>query len=143
MLTTRWQHPLCSQYIHSIPHLSIVCSPSFCSAPLHSAPHSLRSGKITLNGATAIPAASFDKATESRALASLVTTSTQNRLVRITMGSLHLLGAVLYNMRTANQGQGQGKDAAGSPLVAAKEWGLTVAMCVVAGIWISSGFYGQ
>ena len=100
-----------------------------------------------MNGATAISAASFDKATESRALASLVTTSTENRLVRITMGSLHLLGAVLYNMRTAKQRQGQGKDAAAAgstlPLVAATEWGLTVAMCVVAGIWISSGYYGQ
>merc|ERR1712023_454532 len=59
--------------------------------------------KITINGNRTTPASSFDAVTERLAAASLVTTSTENRVVRIAMGSLHLLGAVLYTMRTTRE----------------------------------------
>ena len=99
-------------------------------------------GKLTVNGDTVTAASSFSAATESRALASLVTTSTENRIVRMSMGSMHLLGAILYTLRTTKQGK-EGDASSSSLFGTATEWGLTVAMCLVAGVWLSSGWYGQ
>ena len=58
-------------------------------------------GKLTINGSGPAANSSFDTVLEQSAIASLVATSTLNRVVRISMGSCHLLGAVLYNVRTS------------------------------------------
>ena len=107
-------------------------------------------GKMTINGSGPAPNSSFDTVLEQSAIASLVTTSTLNRVVRISMGSCHLLGAVLYNVRTSRAAidNNATKEVSSSITAAAVwqstvEWVLTLAMCVVAGIWLSSGYYGQ
>jgi len=108
-------------------------------------------GKMTINGSgPASNVSSFDTALEQSAIASLVTTSTLNRVVRISMGSCHLLGAVLYNVRTSRVSLDRDaiKEASSSMTAATVwqgtvEWVLTLALCVVAGLWLSSGYYGQ
>jgi len=109
-------------------------------------------GKMTINGSGPAPnVSSFDTALEHSAIASLVTTSTLNRVVRISMGSCHLLGAVLYNVGTSRVVLDRDaiKEASSSSMTAATvrqftvEWVLTLALCLVAGIWLSSGYYGQ
>ena len=89
--------------------------------------------KITVNGQAPVPAA-YDKAAEKRALDALVTTSPRNRTVRVAMGSCNLLAAVLYAARVAKSNKEKGE---------ALEWSLTLLLCIAAGVWISSGYYGQ
>jgi len=101
-------------------------------------------GKMTINGSgPASDVLSFDAALEKSAIASLVTTSTLNRVVRISMGSCHLLGAVLYNVRTSRVALDSSSMTAATVWQGTVEWVLTLALCVVAGLWLSSGYYGQ
>ena len=102
-------------------------------------------GRLTVNGNAPVPK-SYDKAAEKRALDALVTTSPRNRTVRVAMGSCNLLAAVLYAARAAKArkdkeaGEEEGSVGVGT---AAAEWTLTLLLCVAAGVWISSGYYGQ
>ena len=95
-------------------------------------------GKITMNGSNPV-AKAFDTATEESSLKSLVSTSTFNRQIRVAMGFCHLLGAVLYTLRTSRNVD-EGSEESGSSVW---QWLLTLGMCLVAGVWLSTGYYGQ
>ena len=95
-------------------------------------------GKMTANGSGPV-VTSFDKELEQSAMTSLVTTSTMNRTVRILMGSCHILGAVLYNVRRARMALEEDSTVWQTMV----EWMMTLALCVVAGIFVSTGYYGQ
>jgi len=94
--------------------------------------------KMTANGSNPV-VASLDKELEQQAMTSLVATSTMNRTVRILMGSCHIIGAVLYNVRRAKTASEE------APTVwqTVTDWMLTLALCIVAGIFLSTGYYGQ
>ena len=94
--------------------------------------------KMTANGSNPV-VAPVAKELQQTAMTSLVATSTMNRTVRILMGSCHLIGAVLYNVRRAKTASEE------APTVwqTVMEWILTLALCLVAGIFFSTGYYGQ
>jgi hypothetical protein len=86
---------------------------------------------------------------EETALAKLVTTSTTNRLVRVVLGSVHVLAAISLAERRVKAWQQQASDeqdkkqGVAGILRSAANIGGTFLLCFMAGIWISSGFYGQ
>lgn len=74
---------------------------------------------------------SFGKNKEKKAIENVTITSMSNRVVRVSMGSCHLLGAVAYALRNFD----------GHSSLAS--WGLVGGQCLVSGIWLSSGKNGQ
>ncbi|GMH77519.1 hypothetical protein TrLO_g11789 [Triparma laevis f. longispina] len=72
-----------------------------------------------------------NKDLEKKAIDNVTITSMSNRIVRVTMGSCHLLGALAYALRDF--------DGHSTPI----SWLLVAGQCVVSGIWISSGKNGQ
>ena len=74
---------------------------------------------------------SFGKAKEKAAIENVTITSMSNRITRISMGACHLLGGVVYALRSFD---------GHSNLVS---WSLVAGQAVVSGIWLSSGANGQ
>ena len=74
---------------------------------------------------------SFSKAKEKAAIENVTITSLLNRITRVSMGSCHLLGGVVYALR---------KFDGHSAIVS---WSLVAGQCLVSGIWLSSGANGQ
>eukprot|EP00518_Triparma_eleuthera_P005398 CAMPEP_0182462902 /NCGR_PEP_ID=MMETSP1319-20130603/7010_1 /TAXON_ID=172717 /ORGANISM="Bolidomonas pacifica, Strain RCC208" /LENGTH=129 /DNA_ID=CAMNT_0024662381 /DNA_START=154 /DNA_END=543 /DNA_ORIENTATION=- len=72
-----------------------------------------------------------NKAKEKKAIENVTITSMSNRIVRVSMGSCHLLGALAYSLRNFDDHP------------ALLSWALVAGQCVVSGIWLSSGKNGQ
>lgn len=102
--------------------------------------------RITIN---ALPKDALVSASvEAAAIASLVSTSSTNRLCRLALGSVHILAAVALAARHASTVQKSAKDEEKKDrkvqlLRSAMNFGGVLILCVLAGMWLSSGYYGQ
>mmetsp|Transcript_6416 Transcript_6416/g.8129 ORF Transcript_6416/g.8129 Transcript_6416/m.8129 type:complete len:140 (-) Transcript_6416:1145-1564(-) len=91
----------------------------------------------TIAKPSAAPA--FDISAEKNRLQKLMITSDFNRTVRISMGSINVLSALLYIIRVAQRNEEDQDLLSGEPA----QWILTAWSCLIGAVWISSGWYGQ
>jgi hypothetical protein len=93
---------------------------------------------------TAFQAGSADVAKETEALKGLITTSTENRVTRALLGTVHVLAALRMSQRGQAElnDHGDAMTPTGGATQALNFAGILI-LCVMAGIWFSSGYYGQ
>lgn len=84
---------------------------------------------------------------EQSALAKLVTTSTTNRLTRVALGSVHIWASICLAARhekSLEKTEKRGEESRGMALLrSVASLGGSLVLCLLAGVWISSGYYGQ
>ena len=90
----------------------------------------------------------YSKASESHAIKNLIGTSPMNRATRVVMGGFHLYGAILYSIRSRGEGIVESNEYGVETLFVSSMYDevtrgvLILAICLVSGIWLSSGYNG-
>jgi putative Ca2+/H+ antiporter (TMEM165/GDT1 family) len=103
---------------------------------------SLLLSKMTFNIGS--PPSAFDAKLESVALGKNMITGDANRYTRMLLGCIYLYAAVKFSARSARSEKERVQSKAQTPLLSKLgSWTGTSVLCMVAAVWISTGYYGQ